>query len=140
MRVQTVPGRAPHNFFCQFSMEARMSDDTKFSAPHGTKPGALRIPPGTREPFGALFHRKEPVSLPPSTRPAPSRHLAGIWPAHLRAPCVFTRPSFTGKLQDAAEYVTTHAVEMKIPKGPVRFLKSTTVRRVGNILRGTLYM
>ena len=72
--------------------------------PTGHLPGAIGTP----------AHRTEPVRLPVGTRPAPCQHPAGTLTGALH----FTRPIFSGHLPGAAEYVTTHAVEMKIGRFP----------------------
>ena len=95
--------------------DARTSEDAK--TVHRTAPGrtpAGRRPGPNREPCGVPVHRTEPGSLPHGTGPAPLRCVRFV-DGRLAITLHLFSPDYR---PGAVQYVTTHAVEMKIVRDP----------------------
>ena len=111
------------------TQRTRTSEDAN-SAPHGTRPGAVRTPAWA--PAVHLFIGRSPEAY----RTAPGRHPYGLLTGALRLHSTnFHRtPPGRRRIWDH----TRRRNENR--KGPVRSLKSTASRRVGKIVRGPVDM
>ena len=122
-----LPGRPPHG-----GIEYRTRGRRRTKTVHRTGPG--RTPAG-RQP-GAV----RCTCSSDGARKLTARHLYGVYGLLMGALRLHST-NFTGHRPGAVQYVTTHAVEMKIVRDPyIRSLKSTASRRVGKIVRGPVDM